>query len=366
MGIEKEKISSSQLTFLLAGFVMSSALTVAFIQSVTKQNTWQVIVSGTALAFVWTWMYLKLVQMYPGKNMVEIHELVYGSRLGKVICGINIIWFMLLTPQHLRHVGDFFLAYFMPETPMVAIVIPFTLLCVWTSRKGLEVIARVSVILVIITTIVNILIFALLLKDIKLTNFLPLFELSWRDFIQGTNIVYSIPYSDLLALMVIIPSLNKLKEAKKAVYLGMTVGAGTILFVTVQYIAVLGVTATIMTAPFLEAVRLINVAKIFTRLEVLVAIMLLNLVFMKVSILLYVTELSLAHLFRLRTYLPMGFPVGIICISLSILFFNSTMEQGYWGTNIWPIFALPFLVLHPVLSLLIAKIRTRKRKKRTA
>ncbi|MHB8072481.1 GerAB/ArcD/ProY family transporter [Desulfosporosinus fructosivorans] len=357
MGIEKGKISNSQLIFLITGFVQGSALTVGFVINITKQDTWLVVLSGTLLVFVMIWIYLNLAERFPGKNLIQINNLIYGPYLGTGISSLYLYWFLSLIAQHLRYMGDFFLASLMTETPMVAILIPFTFICVWATRKGIEVIARTSIILVSITMISNLVIICLLLKNIKLSNFLPVFELSMKDFIQGTNIILTITYSDLLAFLMVVPYVNKPNKMKKSVFLGLTLGAMTIFYVTIQSIAVLGVTMTIWKTPFLEAVRLIDVAKIFTRLEMLVAFALLITVFLKVSVLLYATELSIAQMFNLRSYIPLGIPVGIICICLAIRLFESTVEQFYWGLNIWPIIALPFEVLLPAISLLIAKIR---------
>lgn len=134
-------------------------------------------------------------------------------------------------------------------------------------------------------------------------------------------------------------------------------GGVTLLIVTVRNTAVLGITSTILTSPSFEAVRLIDIAKIITRLELLVAVVLLVTLFIKVSIFYYATVLGMAQLLRLRSYLPLVLPIGIISISITVFMYDSPVEEAYNGANIWPIWTIPFQLLIPPISLLTAKIR---------
>lgn len=87
----------------------------------------------------------------------------------------------------LRATGDFLLTYIIPQTPLVVVLIMFTFVSAWAVRAGLEVIARISIIFVALTNVILISTVLLLLKDMKFTNFLPIFSIPLKDFIQGTH-----------------------------------------------------------------------------------------------------------------------------------------------------------------------------------
>jgi spore germination protein KB len=89
----------------------------------------------------------------------------------------------------------------------------------------------------------------------------------------------------------------------------------------------------------------------------LVAIVLIMMLFLKVSVLYYGTVLGIAQFLNLRSYVPLVLPIGIISISLAVLVYDSDMEHVYYAANIWPIYTIPFEFLIPPLSLLIAQIR---------
>lgn len=357
MKIEKGVISSSQLMFLVAGFVLGSTLIVTFVFGVTKHDTWLAVLAGLATSLPFALVYIAIAQKFPGKNLVQINDLVYGPYLGKLFSAFYVWYFLLTTSQNLRFLGDFILTYIMPETPLVVILVMFTFICAWAVRSGIEVIARCSGIFVAITSVIVVSTFVLLLKDMKFTNFLPVLETPLKDFIQGTHIMVIIPFCEIIIFLMIIPSLNKIKQARSSVLMGLFIGGVTLLAVTIRDIAVLGITSAIMAQPSFEAVRLIDIAKILTRLEILVAIVLLVTFFVKTSVFYYATVLGTAQLFSLRSYLPLVLPMGIICIALAIMVADSTMEQAYISSDVWLFYMTPYELLIPSLTLLIAKIR---------
>ncbi len=357
MQIEKGQISSSQLVLLIVGFIQGSTLTVTFSYGVTRHDTWLVVLTGLAISIPFALVYIALVQKFPGKNLVQINDLIYGPYLGKLFSAFYLLFFLSLSAANLRYLGDFILTYVLPETPMIAVLIMFTFVCSWAVRSGIEVIARCNIIFVVVTTVIVGSTFVLLLQDMKLTNFLPVFVTPLKDFIHGTHVMAAIPFGETAVFLMVMPYLNKIKHAKSSFMLGLLIGAITLLTVTFRDIAVLGNTITIISQPSFEAVRLINIAKIITRLEIFVAVVLLVTFFIKISLFYYATLLGTAHLFSLRSYGPLILPMGILIISFTILIADSTMEQVSSASNIWPFYTIPGEFLLPSLTLLVAKIR---------
>ncbi len=357
MKLEKGEISSSELTFLIGGFIQGSLLTIAFANEITKHDTWLAILAGLVTAMLFALVYIALAQKFPGKNLVQINDIIYGPYLGKLISAPYIFLFLSIVAANLRFIADFFLTFLMPETPMIVIIVMFALICAWAVRGGIEVIARTSFVFVVITVFIISLVSLLLLKEMDFTNFLPIFEVSLRDFIQSTHVIASIPFCEVLVFLMVIPSMNKLKQAKSSVLQGLMIGGVTILIIVVRNIAVLGSLYPVVESPSVEAVRLIDIAKIITRLEVLVAIVLLVTLFLKVSVFYYSSVLGLAQLLNMRSYVPLVLPLGIISIVLALTTWESKMEFEYIASNIWPIYVTPFYLMIPLMSLVIAKLR---------
>ncbi|SDZ67658.1 spore germination protein KB [Evansella caseinilytica] len=356
MKIEKGTISSSQLLFLAAAFVQGAALVVAFAYVVTKHDVWIIIISGLAVTLPFLWGCVSLAKSFPGQNMVQIMESVYGTFLGKGLSILFISFPFQVISHNLRFIGDFFVIYMYPKTPLVVFLILFIAVCAWAVRSGIETIARIGLVTVAITIFIDVLTFFLLLGEMEATNFLPMFELSVGDFIQGTHIMFAIPYGELMIFLMIVPYVNKIKQAKSALLWGLTIGAATLLILVVRDIAALGSLANVLVAPSFEAVRLIDIAHVITRMELLVAIVLLITVFIKISVLYYASALGIAQIFGLRTYRPLVIPIAIFSVSFSMVIYDAAAEQMYVGANIWPVYSLLFYML-PVMTMLIAKFR---------
>jgi len=93
-----------------------------------------------------------------------------------------------------------------------------------------------------------------------------------------------------------------------------------------------------------------------------VAIALLVTIFLKVCVFYYATVLGIAQLLKLRSYVPLVIPIGIIGISIA-LSNESTMQFSYSAKNTYPVFAMPFYIGLPLLSLFIAKVRNLPKQK---
>ena len=356
MKIEKGVISSSQLMFMIIGFIQASNLLLVFPSEVVSHDGWLAILAALGISIPVVLSYAALAQEFPGKNLIQISDIVYGTYLGKLIAVSYIFIFLSLVSLNLRFFSDFLITYIMPETPIWAILVMLTFISAWAVRAGIEVIARCSFIIIVIALSIILTTTLFLVLDMDIFNFLPVLDLPLKDFIQGIHIIFSIHYLEIVVFLMIVSFVNKTQQIKSSMIWGLIVGGASLLILEARNVAVLGKAADIMTSPSFVVARYISVAEVFTRLEMFVAIMLITTVCLKVSILYYATVLGLAQTLNLRSYLPLVIPIGIIAIFLSIITADSSMEQLYAGIYTWPVFILPFQ-LFPIFSLLIVKLR---------
>lgn len=357
MKIEKGIISSSQLMLTVLCFIQGANLAIAFIYNISKRDTWICIITGYIISFIIILFYIALAQKFSDKNLLEIFDCIYGPYLGKVFSAAYILFFFFIMVQNLYFFGNFWLNYLMPETPMVPILIMFVFVCAWAVRNGIEVIARCSFLFVIITAALVVAVTVLLIKDMKFANLLPVFETPFMDLLQGTHVIAAIPLCEVVVFLMIIPYTNNIKQVKRSVLLGLTLGSTQLLITVIRDITVLGPLAYIATSPPFGAVRQIDIANVLTRLDIVIAIGVLLTVFMKVSVYYYSIVLGIAQTLGLKSYVPIVVPVGILAISVAMQFFSSAIDQVDIAPNIWIIYAIPFQLIIPVLSLIIAKMR---------
>lgn len=357
-----KKISSMQLMFLVTAFVQGSILLTSFTVSLTKQDTWLVILFGLLLITPFVISYCFLSKRFKGLSLVQMNDMVYGKFFGKLI-SLYYIFFMLITMSfNLIDLGDFYATFLMTDTPRIFFLIVFTLVCAFAVLKGIELLGSVSHIFVFTTVIIIISTFFLLLKDMDFSNFLPIFDLPLKNFIQGTHIMSSIPFGELVIFLVITSSLKDNKHIVKSTISGLILGALSILLVTVRNTSVLGPTETILISPSFQAVRLIDFGQIFTRMDLLIGIGQTLMFFLKCSLFYYAIVVSLAHMLKLRTYIPLILPIGAIEVILALTVFQSSADHLAITISAGIIYSIPAIYIFPLLALLISKIRSLPKK----
>lgn len=357
MGIEKGKITGQQLMFLAAGFIQGSVLLILFTAGLTKHDTWLVVLSGLAVTVPFILSYAALAKRFPGMNLAQINDAVYGKIIGKTISLYYSFFFLMTLSLNIRDLGDFYTTFLMPETPLMFFLIVFAATCAYAVSRGIEVLARVSHLFVIVAFGIVISTFLLLLNRMDFSNFLPVFDMPFKTFIQGTHIISAIPFGELVVILTITAALNDTRHAVKNIMLGLLLGAATLLVIAVRNTAVLGNTETILISPSFQATRLIDFGSIFTRMDILMGVGQTVVLFLKCSMFYYALVVSISQLLGLKTYIPLVLPLGGIAVILSATIFHSTVEHTTITQNTGIIYLIPLLYVFPPLTLLIAGLR---------
>lgn len=357
MKLEKGEISSSQLMFLVCAYMQGGLVSLSYADPISRHDTWLAVITALIMGLLFSLVYIKLASIFPGKTAIEINDLIFGTYLGKLISLQYLYLFITLLSIYLWFIGDFVLTFIMPETPITLIISMFTFVSAWAVRQGIEVIGRMSIAIVLIATLIISLTFVLLFKDMEFSNFLPIFEVPLKDLLQSTHIIMHISFSEVLIFLMVIPYINKPKQVKKSILLGLFSGGLLLLTTSIRNIATLGPLSSIVTSPAIEAVRLIDIGKIITRLEVLVAMAQIFSLFIITSILYYASALGIAQITKLRSYKPIVSPLGIFAVALAFISYDSSMQLSHSAMYITPIFSAWFYLILPLLSLVVAKLR---------
>lgn len=354
--LEQGRIPGQQLTSLLIGFLLGTAI-VIIPGSEVGQDHWISLIIGFAEGLVFAWLYICLAARYPGQTLIEINDKVFGPILGRLISLLYIWFFMHIAALVLRDFGDFFITIVYPETPMPVILIMLTLLCASAVRNGIEVIARCSLLLVPIALMTVLVTAGLLLPEMDFSNLLPLLDKPLPAILWSGHIIATFPYGESVVFLMILAFLQKPAQGRTSYISAFTVVLLFFLMVSIRNTAVLGLQASNTVYPSYEVTRMISIAEILTRLEVLLAATYLFMGFLKLSVLYYAASLGLAQLLSLRSYLPLVLPLGSLLISLSILQIESTMENAFFTARISPINKLPYEVFLPCLTLAVSRLR---------
>jgi len=357
MKLERGRISAQMLMFSVFCFMQGTMLRSGFIISVTRNDSWAMAFTALLGMLPIVAIYVALLRRFPGKSLIEIDDILFGPILGKTVSALYLFFFISLCALNTRDLGNFIVDYLMPETPIAVIMLFFLLPCAYAIRKGVESFVRLAAVFCLLgvgAVVVNSL---LSLKDVRLDFIKPLFQLPFMKYIQGTVTVMAVPMGELLAFMMIAPTLGGDKKTGKPLLLGLAFSAVFLAAVMLRDIVSLGPLVSIVSLPSFESVRYINLANILTRMESIYAIVLVILFFFKVCILLYAFVLGLSQLLNLKSYHTITLIASALVLFYSLFVFDSVMENMNWGATAAPFFSLIFEFLLPAISLLIAFLR---------
>ncbi|WP_195376843.1 GerAB/ArcD/ProY family transporter [Anaerotruncus rubiinfantis] len=378
MSLSKGSITSKDLLFAVFCFLLATILRSGYIVGITRQDSWAMAITGFLFMLPIMAIYAALLRRFPGKNLLEMDDIIFGPVLGKAVSALYLFFFLSLAALNTRDLGNFIVDYLMPETPIAAVFLVFLIGCVYGIRKGIHNLMYLSTIVCIITVASVAINSILIIKDIHPGFLKPFFRLEPMNYVQGTVSVGTLPMGEVIVFLMLTPMLGKKTKAIKPLLLGLTFSALFMTLVVLRDIITLGPLVAIVSLPSFESVRYISLSGVLTRMESVYAVVLTLLFVFKISILLYAFALGLTQIFRRKSALPEEIivekgvgaqpkpqqdhpPFLLISAALvffySLIIFESVMENMDWGATTAPFFSLTFELLLPAVSLLVTCLR---------
>ena len=354
--LERGKISGSELVYLLVSYLIGSSIIITPGRS-AQQDAWITILIGAAGGGALALIFTTLARRFPGKTIVEILDTVFGPYIGKAVAA-SFIWYSFhLGSLVIRNFTDFFTTVVMPETPDLVFATLLVLVSAFAVGNGLEVIARCSLVLLPLTIGLILITFLLQLDQLDFKNFLPILETPWSQLLKSVHAVSVFPFGEAVIFSMVLPFLNQPQAGRGKTLLGILLAALFIDLMALRSIGALGATRGMATYPSLEAVKLINVPFLNIRLEIIVVVNFLTMGFLKIALLHYSTVLGLGQIFKFHSMRPLIVPVGIWLALISLINYSSAIENFEFVELAYPIYALPFQLVIPLVTLIVALIR---------
>ncbi|MGI6406209.1 MAG: GerAB/ArcD/ProY family transporter [Syntrophaceticus sp.] len=356
MELEKGRITSTGLIMLIFGFSIGTSV-LEPPGRIAGTDAWIAILIGIAESLLIAAVFLLLTKRFPGKTLVEISDIVYGPFLGKVI-SILFLWYLF-------HVGslalgdytDYFSALFLINTPPIVLLAAIALICISAAKKGIQVISRCGVIIVFVELFMYFLTIFLLIGNFEIKNLQPVLTTPAAKLLWASHGAASFPFAETVAFLMVIPFLKNQRDAVPSTFTGIMLAGLVMASSAVMNTGVLGASEKAYIYPSFHAITMINIGEIITRLEIVAPLFVLGMGFLKVTILLYGVSLGAAQICSLHSYRPLVVPMAVIMSILALYNFPNPAEFIRFVINAYPVYALPFQVIIPLLTLIISAIR---------
>lgn len=355
MVLEKGKLANKNAVFLITGFVLGSSVILSPGPSACNE-AWLAILCGGLAGLGLSLVFAAFLKRFPGKTFVEIAEAVLGKFLGKTVAGVYLIYLFHLGSVVMTNVLFFLKNSIYPNTPSWVLLWFMAILAVYCAWSGAEVLSRCSFVFVPLTMFLFLGTLLFIMKDIKIDNFLPLVT-PLKSLAWGSLQALSFPFGETIALLMILPHLKKFDKASGIYMLGLALGGLFLLVGTIRSTGVLGPTTDAHSFPGFSVSKMIDIAGVFTRMEMITGFNFVVTSFLKITALLYGTSLGSAQLLRLRDYRFLVMPWGVLMLLFGLYNFSNIMENIEYAKYSYPIFALIIQLVFPVTIWLTAWMR---------
>lgn len=362
--LESGRITPRQAMFLMVAFLLGSAILIipSAIAVSARQDSWLSIILATLAGLLIIALYTALALRFPGQNLIQYSETVMGKIPGKIV-GLVVIWFALhLGSLVVRNFGDFLNHTILQRTPLVIVNAVIILLVVMAVKSGLEVIARVNFMILPFLIILLLVLVVLSIPEIDIRRLLPVMESGLMPVFKGMLSAIGFPFAETILFTMIIPYVNNPGDVRKAMFWGGLTGGFLLMLVILITLLVIGPSTARLWYPVLEAVRMIDLYNIIQRVDAVVIINWIGLGFIKITVCFYVFVLGLAQWLNLSDYRPLVLPAGVVMLALSILVYDSYVEEVFFAAMIWHPYALTVAFIIPLIMLVTDSIRGQRNK----
>lgn len=363
----KQTISGQQGIYLVILFIFGSTLVMGT-GGKGKNDTWLSVILAILLSIPVLLMYARILSRYPGRDLDDILEEVFGKIAGRLF-GLIFTWFSFhLGALVLRIFSEFMSTVALPETPQIVNIIIFSLICVIGVKSGIETLAKCGGYFIIYAILILIIFAFLTIPNIKPDNLLPIMGNGIKPVLQGAFQSFANPFCQLVVFMMVFDSLGTQSPGYKVYIKALMIGGFFVTLVVVRNIMVLGA-STFQTVyfPSYAAISRINIGNFLQRLEISVAIEFIFCCYIKISICLLAATKGVSKLFGFKDYRFIVTPVGLLMANLAYIVYDSIMEQFEWAEDIWSYYAFPFQVIFPffIFATVEIKVWLQGRKKKS-
>lgn len=342
---------------------MSCLLAVFYIGSATAlgsdfdfQDSWLCIVIGLLLSLLLLLLYTAIVKLYPGRNYYDNIIKACGWIPGKIIVLVLSLYALFTGSLILREQSEFIRTVNLTDTPVLAIELALIGSAVFILRTRLHVLARVAKFLLPILVVISGITVVLSAKDWHFSHLEPFLTTGFPGIAQGSLLVLALPFGETSVCASMFGQLEQKAKPFRVFLNGALIGTMVILWANLRNILILGYSSGVYAFPSYEAISVVALGEFFTRVEVMIGIVLLLSGFVKICVFLFCFASGAAKVFGLKDYEPISAAGGLLLLCLAEFMVKNSTELLKF-IQLIPYYSLPIQILVPLAALITGKLR---------
>lgn len=318
----KEGKIKPQGLFILMTLLLVTKLFLGVPQAMAAEGdtaAWLLILLSALAAIPGIYALITILTRFPGKNLIEISELLLGRAMA-IIIGLTLSgFFILIASLVVREFAETMLTTVLPTTPVSVITFIFIVAMILGAYNGLEVITRSSTLLFpfIIGGILSILVLSL-----NFFNFNNLFPVLGSGLGKITSQApgRSSMFMEIVFAGVISSNIIDTAKVPGAIWKAFLASVALFTVVEIFYIADLRVPdAERLYVPLFQLARLIYMGRFVQRIESVYIFIWFFIGALKLTIALYSAAVAFAWTFKIPIFQPLLFPLGLLVFATSFI-----------------------------------------------
>ncbi|MDW7673099.1 MAG: endospore germination permease [Bacillota bacterium] len=352
----QEQISNKQAGWLVMMAVIGTVFLpiTKIVTGAAGPNGWLSLIIGYSATLMPAFFMYVLLKKNSGKNIVQISEFLLSKPIGKLVGLILFFLFFYLTAMVARVLGIIYNTAVMDRTPIIVFVLAMVLLAIMAVRQGIEVLARINEILLVIVVASLLVMFFIAMPDVDINNFRPLLAEGIWPVGQGAIFSFALGMEYVLLLGVILPVVRQEEKAFTAVVLGALGGAMILLSVVIGAVGQFGAEEVLrFLYPPIQLASVLEIGDFIKGIEVLLLGAWTAASLMEISLFLYAATVILGQTLEFKDYRPLVSPLAVLAVTVALIPNNSqnVLVELEILTNL---FFLPVALLLLILLTMVA------------
>lgn len=362
--MKRNIISDRQATSMVIMFIVGTPM-IYGVAKPAEENAWISLILALLISIPIQLMYARLLSNFPGKNLYDIFDIIFGNILGKCFSVLFLWHAFYLGALLFKWGGEFLVIVGLNDTPEMISISLIVVLSILTLKLGIKAFGKWCEFFVIIVFLVICITAIFLVPLMKLDNIIPVMYDGVKPVLKGTIYALTFPFTQSIIFLMIFDCLKTKKSSYKVYVKGVLLGAILLLVMTFLDIAILGKgNFSHVYFPTYMTLRRLSVGEFFQRVEMGIISVFILVGFVKIVSCLFAVAKGISHLLKFKDYGFIAAPVTFLTSILGYLAVSSTMEMGDFDEKVWVPYAILFQIILPFIIFIAGEIKIKRLKRK--
>lgn len=354
------KVSGSQIFWMITSMEigMTLLLTIAPAIRDAKQDAWISMIIGGFAGMLITYLVVKVSLLYPDQTLIKFTQTILGKWIGRfIVIPYFITWYSVLGVI-IREASDYLHLALFYQTPLWVLMLGLLIVVVYMTYGGIETIGRCSEIFGPIILVTLVVVAVLSIVNFEWKRILPVYADSGLIGILKGSLPVTSFLGESMMLLMLVPFVTKPEKVLVRSISGVAVASVFIFIMTLGVILTFGNLASEMWYPFNRMIRFISIMEFIQNVDVLIVILWLLSIFIKLSMLLFLTSYGTAEWLGIKKWRNLIWVTAGVTFAIAVFFPDVDTSAIIYPVKIWIPYVLPLdMFAIPLFIWLVAIIK---------